>query len=346
MARERGTVGGSRVRARAQVFAAAAGRERAGPPSRRPRSARCWAATGSTRRWWRWIPERNPSPTTTSMGGRSGCSSWPERPPCGTRRVRMSSRPAISSASRRARPVPTGWQSRRLGRAGAPPLDDGPAGQCLLPRDRALAAPKRTRKTRSSSGPARRWASNEPLRHRRAGNDRAARKRGVCRGSRNRHDGSSHQCDPALDQALGRVHVRRAHPRGPARAARRQPRIGTVRGTGVPVPVVRGALRSPRACSSRSPPSAARRSAGTPLLGLAGPAAAMIVGVGLVRVLGGSGASFLAYLGTIATPALAAVARMDGALAAAPGRDRGRRACSTSSPGRPTDTCARSPRRS
>jgi hypothetical protein len=41
------------------------------------------------------------------------------------------------------------------------------------------------------------------------------------------------------------------------------------------------------------------------LLGLAGPAAAMIVGVGLVRVLGGSGASFLAYLGTIATPALA-----------------------------------------
>jgi hypothetical protein len=46
-----------------------------------------------------------------------------------------------------------------------------------------------------------------------------------------------------------------------------------------------------------------RRSA---LLGLAGPAAAMIVGVGLVRILGGSGASFLAYLGTIATPALAA----------------------------------------
>jgi hypothetical protein len=42
------------------------------------------------------------------------------------------------------------------------------------------------------------------------------------------------------------------------------------------------------------------------LLGLAGPAAAMIVGVGLVRILGGSGASFLAYLGTIATPALAA----------------------------------------
>jgi hypothetical protein len=42
------------------------------------------------------------------------------------------------------------------------------------------------------------------------------------------------------------------------------------------------------------------------LLGLAGPAAAMFVGVGLVRVLGGSGASFLAYLGTIATPALAA----------------------------------------
>ncbi len=42
------------------------------------------------------------------------------------------------------------------------------------------------------------------------------------------------------------------------------------------------------------------------LLALAGPAAAMVVGVGLVRVLGGSGASFLAYLGTIATPALAA----------------------------------------
>jgi hypothetical protein len=48
---------------------------------------------------------------------------------------------------------------------------------------------------------------------------------------------------------------------------------------------------------------AVRRNA---LLGLAGPAAAMVVGVGLVRVLGGSGASFLAYLGTIATPALAA----------------------------------------
>ncbi len=48
---------------------------------------------------------------------------------------------------------------------------------------------------------------------------------------------------------------------------------------------------------------AGRRNA---LLGLAGPAAAMVVGVGLVRLLGGSGASFLAYLGTIATPALAA----------------------------------------
>ena len=63
---------------------------------------------------------------------------------------------------------------------------------------------------------------------------------------------------------------------------------------------------SRRACSSRSPAvgrEAGRRNA---LLGLAGPAAAMVVGVGLVRLLGGSGASFLAYLGTIATPALAA----------------------------------------
>jgi hypothetical protein len=43
------------------------------------------------------------------------------------------------------------------------------------------------------------------------------------------------------------------------------------------------------------------------LLGLAGPAVALVIGVGLVRVLGGSGASLEAWLGTIATPVLAAV---------------------------------------
>jgi hypothetical protein len=43
------------------------------------------------------------------------------------------------------------------------------------------------------------------------------------------------------------------------------------------------------------------------LLGVAGPAVALVIGVGLVRVLGGSGASFEAWLGTIATPVLAAV---------------------------------------
>ena len=36
-----------------------------------------------------WIPERDPSPTTTSTGGRSGCSCWPERPPCATRTARI-----------------------------------------------------------------------------------------------------------------------------------------------------------------------------------------------------------------------------------------------------------------
>jgi hypothetical protein len=43
------------------------------------------------------------------------------------------------------------------------------------------------------------------------------------------------------------------------------------------------------------------------VLGLAGPAVALVIGVGLVRVLGGSGASFEAWLGTIATPILAAM---------------------------------------
>jgi hypothetical protein len=42
-------------------------------------------------------------------------------------------------------------------------------------------------------------------------------------------------------------------------------------------------------------------------LGLAGPAAAMVIGVGTVRLGGGSGADFLAWLGTFATPVLAAV---------------------------------------
>jgi hypothetical protein len=42
------------------------------------------------------------------------------------------------------------------------------------------------------------------------------------------------------------------------------------------------------------------------VLGLVGPAAAMIVGVALVRIFGGSGASLLGWLGSIATPILAA----------------------------------------
>ena len=43
------------------------------------------------------------------------------------------------------------------------------------------------------------------------------------------------------------------------------------------------------------------------LLGLAGPAAAMGIGVGLVALAGGSGADILAWLGTVATPLLAAI---------------------------------------
>jgi hypothetical protein len=43
------------------------------------------------------------------------------------------------------------------------------------------------------------------------------------------------------------------------------------------------------------------------LLGLAGPAAAMVIGVGLVGLAGGSGADVLAWLGTVATPLLAGV---------------------------------------
>jgi hypothetical protein len=41
------------------------------------------------------------------------------------------------------------------------------------------------------------------------------------------------------------------------------------------------------------------------LVGLIGPAAAMVVGVGLVALLGGAGASLLTWLGTVATPVLA-----------------------------------------
>ena len=48
--------------------------------------------------------------------------------------------------------------------------------------------------------------------------------------------------------------------------------------------------------------SSSRRGA---LVGLVGPAAAMVVGVGLVTLLGGAGASILTWLGTIATPVLA-----------------------------------------
>ena len=48
--------------------------------------------------------------------------------------------------------------------------------------------------------------------------------------------------------------------------------------------------------------STSRRGA---LVGLIGPAAAMVVGVGLVTLLGGAGASLLTWLGTTATPVLA-----------------------------------------
>jgi hypothetical protein len=41
------------------------------------------------------------------------------------------------------------------------------------------------------------------------------------------------------------------------------------------------------------------------VVGLVGPAAAMVVGVGIVALLGGAGASVLTWLGTIATPVLA-----------------------------------------
>src|SRR5262249_59904015 len=41
------------------------------------------------------------------------------------------------------------------------------------------------------------------------------------------------------------------------------------------------------------------------LFGLLGPAAAMVIGVGLVALLGGAGASLLTWLGTVATPGLA-----------------------------------------
>jgi hypothetical protein len=47
--------------------------------------------------------------------------------------------------------------------------------------------------------------------------------------------------------------------------------------------------------------STSRRGA---LVGLIGPALAMVVGVGLVTLLGGAGASILTWLGTIATPVL------------------------------------------
>jgi uncharacterized cupin superfamily protein len=61
-----------------------------------------------TGRWWTWIPERDLSPTTTSMGGRSGCWSWRERPPFDTRKVKTISKPAILCASRKVQPVLTG----------------------------------------------------------------------------------------------------------------------------------------------------------------------------------------------------------------------------------------------
>ena len=81
------------------------------PPGFRYRAAKLGPLLGADRLdgwWWSWIPERDPSPTTTSMGGRSGCWSWPESPRCATGKVRIISGPAISYASRKAQPVLTG----------------------------------------------------------------------------------------------------------------------------------------------------------------------------------------------------------------------------------------------
>ena len=72
-------------------------------------SARCWAPTGSMGPRWTWNSGKEGSPTTTRMGGRNGHWSWPDRPACTTHEVRISARPAISCASRKAQPVLTGW---------------------------------------------------------------------------------------------------------------------------------------------------------------------------------------------------------------------------------------------
>ncbi|MDP8910665.1 MAG: hypothetical protein M3M94_01205 [Actinomycetota bacterium] len=53
-------------------------------------------------------PGEGSEPYHYVMGGRSGCWSWPDRPPCATRKVRIISRPAILCASRKAQPVLTG----------------------------------------------------------------------------------------------------------------------------------------------------------------------------------------------------------------------------------------------
>jgi uncharacterized cupin superfamily protein len=76
-----------------------------------PETAKLGPLLGANRldaRWRSSIPGRDLTPTTTCTGARNGCWSWPARPPCATPKVRAASRPAISCASRRAQPAPTG----------------------------------------------------------------------------------------------------------------------------------------------------------------------------------------------------------------------------------------------
>ena len=158
------TVGGRRDRPRARWLAAAAGRERAGPT--REGSVRCWAPSGSTRRWWTWSPERDLSPTTTSTDGRSGCWSWPERPACATSKVTMISSPAISCAFRKARPVLAGCSiaarkssarcgcRRRACRPTSATRTPGNGSSTTPPGLRQNALPRARRRTRRVRGSA------------------------------------------------------------------------------------------------------------------------------------------------------------------------------------------------